>query len=69
MPRYNVQRPADGKWACFSTVVEDYVTEFMPEPDYQKWRESEYGKQAGALKDANQMDYKEAEYQRFLNKE
>ena len=69
MPRYNVQRPSDGKWACFSSIVDDYITDFMPESEYQAWREEEYGRQAGPLREANQMSYEEAEYKRFRNKE
>jgi len=69
MPRYNVQRPSDGKWACYSSIVEDYITDFMPEDEYQEWREIEYGKQAGPMREANQMKYEDAEYKRFLNKE
>lgn len=61
MPRYNVQHPVTKKWRCFSTVVDDYVTDWMNEERYQRWRQSEYGKQAGDLRDANLMDYEEAE--------
>lgn len=68
MPRYNVHRPSDGKWACFSSVVDDYITDFMPEDEYQRWREHEYGKSAGPIKEANQMTYQKAEYARALNK-
>ncbi len=69
MPRFNVKRPADGYWACFSTIVDDYITDFMPEDEYQAFREEEYGKSAGPLSQANQMTYEEAEYQRFIHKE
>ena len=67
MPRYNVKRPSDGKWACYSTVVDDYVTDFMDEPDYRAWREKEYGRQAGPLENANRMEYAEAERARARN--
>jgi hypothetical protein len=33
----------------------------MDEERYQRWRQSEYGKQAGEIRDANLMDYEEAE--------
>jgi hypothetical protein len=69
MPRYNVQRPSDGKWACYSSIVEDYITDFMPEDEYQEWREIEYGKHAGPLRETNQMTYEDTEYQRFKSKE
>ena len=60
MARYNVQRPQDGYWACFSAVVDDYITDFMPEDQYQAWREKEYGNQAGPLTEASKMTYEEA---------
>lgn len=41
MPRYNVQH--NGKWACFSSVVDDFVTEFMDKSAYEDWRKCEYG--------------------------
>lgn len=60
MPRYNVNKPNTDEWACYSTISEDFVTEFMPRNDYQKWREKEYGIHCGDLNDANYMDYAEA---------
>lgn len=61
MPRFNVQHPVTKEWRCFSTIVDDYVTDWMDEERYQKWREYEYGRQAGEIRDANLMDYEEAE--------
>jgi len=61
MPRFNVQHPVTKQWRCFSTIVDDYVTDWMDEERYQRWRQSEYGKQAGEIRDANLMDYEEAE--------
>lgn len=40
MPRYNVEHK--GKWACFSSVVDDFITWFMPKTDYEIWRKEEY---------------------------
>ena len=68
MARYNVQRPQDGYWACFSAVVDDYITDFMPEDQYQSWREKEYGNQAGPLTEANKMAYEEAERTRGIQR-
>lgn len=67
MPRYNVQHPVTKEWRCFSTVIDDYVTDWMDEESYQKWRLEEYGKSAGEIKDANLMDYEEAD-QRIVDK-
>ena len=41
MPRYNVQH--EGKWACFSSISDDFVTGFMDKESYEKWRKAEYG--------------------------
>ena len=61
MPRYNVQHPVTKEWRCFSSIVDDWVTDWMNEERYQKWREYEYGRQAGAIRKANQMSLEEAE--------
>ena len=61
MPRFNVQHPVTKQWRCFSTIVNDYITDWMDEERYQRWRIEQYGKQAGAIRDANLMDYEEAE--------
>lgn len=42
MPRYNVEH--NGKYACFSGIVEAYITPFMSEKDYDQWRLVEYGR-------------------------
>lgn len=41
MPRYNVKY--NGKWACFSSIVDGFVTEFMNKSEYEEWRKKEYG--------------------------
>lgn len=53
MPRYNVE--ADGKWACFSTIVDDFITPFMERKDYEKWRQDQYGRDNIPIEQANQM--------------
>lgn len=53
MPRFNVE--ADGLWACYSTIVDGFVTPFMPKADYEQWRQGEYGKGCGLAEDANRM--------------
>ena len=59
MPRYNVQNK-EGLWACFSTIVGNFITDFMPRNKYQDWREREYGIHCGEIEDANLMSYEEA---------
>lgn len=63
MPRFNVQHPVTGEWRCFSSIVDDWVTDWMDEERYQAWREYEYGRQAGDVRTANQMSLEEAEEQ------
>lgn len=60
MPRFNVQRP-DGMWAAFSTVVDDYITDWMTEQDFEAWRAKEYGESRCPLKDTNKLSYEVAE--------
>jgi len=48
MPRFNVEY--NGKWACFSTVTDEFLTEFMDKSNYEEWRKNEirfvhYGKE------------------------
>lgn len=66
MPRYNVE--ADGKWACFSSVVDAFITPFMPLEEYEKWRKSEYGKPTKPLDQANKITLTEALASLSLNK-
>ena len=61
MPRFNVQHPVTKEWRCFSTVVDDYVTDWMDEERYEIWRHHVYGAKCGLLRDANLMDYETAE--------
>ena len=61
MPRFDVQHPVTKEWRCFSTIINDYVTDWMDEESYQKWRLEEYGKFAGEIRDGNLMDYEEAD--------
>lgn len=61
MPRFNVQHPTTKEWRCFSTIVDDWITDWMDEERYQSWREYEYGRSAGDIRSANQMSLDEAE--------
>lgn len=69
MPRFNVRRPSDGMWACFSTVVDDYVCDWMTRPQYEDWRRDQYGRHCDPIERCNLMSYKDAEYKRKLRKE
>ena len=61
MPRYNVQHPETKEWRCFSAIVDDWVTDWMDEERYEKWRRFSYGANCGSVHDANQMSLEEAE--------
>ena len=41
MPRYNVEH--NGKWACFSTIVDGFITKFVDKVDHEAWRREVYG--------------------------
>lgn len=66
MPRYNVE--ADGKWACFSTIVDDFITQFMDRKDYEEWRQDQYGRDNIPIEQANQMSLARALRCLSLNK-
>ena len=58
MPRFNVE--ADGKWACFSSIVDEFITPFMPREEYEKWREEQYGSANVPIEQANQKTLAQA---------
>ena len=37
MPRYNIKHPKTKMWRCYSSVVDDWVSDWMSEEDYKKW--------------------------------
>lgn len=61
MPRFNVQHPQTKAWRCFSSVVDDWITDWMPEDEYEAWRMSEYGRKCGPVYESNRMTLEEAE--------
>ncbi len=65
MPRFNVE--ADGKWACFSTISENFITPFMPLEEFEKWRSEQYGLQKEPLETANRMSLARALWRMSLN--
>lgn len=60
MPRYNVQNPETGQWRAFSSIVDDFVTEWMDEETYEKWRREQYGINCGPVREANLMSLEDA---------
>lgn len=69
MPRYNVKN-ANGKWACFSSIIDEFVTPFMPKDEYEKWRIKEYNyteKDYEPAENCNTMTVEEAIFSLSLN--
>ena len=61
MPRYNVQHPITLKWRCFSSIADNWVSDWMPEEEYDEWRKQQYGKEYCPLEEANFMTLDDAE--------
>ena len=57
MPRFNVE--VNGEWACYSSISESFLTEFMPLEQYEEWRDKEYGRNKTPLEHANRTTLKE----------
>lgn len=37
MGRCNIKHPDNGMWRCWSTVVDDWVSDWLSEEDYKQW--------------------------------
>jgi len=61
MPRYNVQNPQTFEWRCFSSVIDDWITDWMSEERYERWRQFQYGINRPKLSESNLMTLAEAE--------
>lgn len=69
MPRYNVKN-SKGQWACFSSIVDKFVTPFMPKDEYEQWRIKEYNyteKDYVPAEKCNTMTLEEAIFSLSLN--
>jgi hypothetical protein len=67
MPRYNVEY--NGKWACFSSITDGFVTEFMDKYNYENWRKIQYGvKDYKPAEQCNIMNMKETAFSIRLNR-
>lgn len=60
MPRYNVQNPDTGLWACFSGICDEFITDWMSKDEYEAWRRKQYGVDIEPAEACNMMDYEEA---------
>lgn len=69
MPRYNVKN-SKGKWACFSSIIDEFITPFMSKDEYEKWRIKEYNyteKDYEPAEKCNTMTIEEAIFSLSLN--
>ena len=66
MPRFNVE--SEGKWACFSTIVDTFITPFMAKGEYEEWRKKEYKDNYIPLDVANKMSLAESLRRMSLNR-
>lgn len=69
MPRYNVKNSKD-QWACFSSIVDKFVTPFMSKDEYEQWRIKEYNyteKDYVPAEKCNTMTLEEAIFSLSLN--
>lgn len=57
----------NGKWACFSSIVDDFITEFMIKSDCEEWRISEHGKNLRPM-ECNVKSMKEVTFSIRLNR-
>lgn len=37
MPHVNIQHPETGMWRCWSTIVDNWITDWMTESDYKEY--------------------------------
>lgn len=67
MPRYNVEYK--GKWACYTSISDGFITEFMDKDKYEKWRKIEYGlANYEPAEKCNMMEMSEAVFSASLNR-
>jgi len=68
MPRYNVEY--NGKWACYTSISDGWITPFMSKDEYEKWRMVEYGSADYApAEKRNRMTIQEAVFSASLNRD
>jgi hypothetical protein len=67
MPRYNVEH--NGKWACFSSISDGFITEFINKSEYEEWRKEQYGEHGHEpAEKRNMITMKEAAFFIRLNR-
>ena len=53
MPRFSVEYK--GKWACYSTIVDAFITKFSDKAEHEEWRLKEYGTDYEPIENCNIM--------------
>lgn len=38
MPHCDIQHPETKKWRCYSTIVDDWISNWLSEKDYKEWK-------------------------------
>lgn len=68
MGRVNIQHPVTKMWRCFSSVVDDWVSDWMTEADYKQWlideqvREMQYNFEHFGIQKPRMTNYNEVVY-------
>jgi len=66
MPRFDVEHK--GKWACFSSISDGFVSEFMDREKYEKWKRIQYGRNYRLMNESNIKTMKEVLFSIHLNR-
>ena len=66
MARYKVEH--NGKWACFSSIPNGFVTKFMDKDAYEQWRKAEYGCSCLPIEQSLFMPLPEAVFSAGMNR-
>lgn len=79
MGRCNIKNKRTGLWRCWSTVVDDWLCDWMTEKDYKQWLIDEaitdmkyeldnYGIRENKYKSASECEYTVARHKMFCEK-
>jgi len=66
MPRFSVEYK--GKWACYSTIVDAFITDFKSKDEHESWRRIEYGTEWEPIENCNVWTMAEAIENSMLNR-
>ena len=73
MGRLNIKHPKTGLYRCWSTVVDDWVSEWLSEEDYKQWlieeaiNQLKYDLDQFGIKVSLNMSYDELQYKKLLH--